>query len=291
LIAGFLTELKRLGSIPAFVTLQGDDVFLNALPEADRLRCLQQIRENNRVVDGFIVHSQAFGDYMKEYFSIPSDKIHVTPLGLETADFRRPPFDSTPREQASSGTRTLGYLARLAPEKGLHELVDAFVALKQETEFADVKLRLAGWLSPENRDYADQQWERLRTAGLAASFEYLGVVNRQEKLDFLRSIDILSVPTTHEEPKGLFALESLAAGVPVVLPRKGALTDVVEASRGGLLFDPDDRQGYLEALKNLLRDAELRHTLGRAGREFVLSHRNEETMARETMALLSGLMK
>ncbi len=287
LIAGFVPEFKRRNKVPVVVTLQGDDVFLNQLSESDRRKCLQQIHKNNESVDAFLVHSEAFRKYASEYFEIPLSKIFVTPLGIETTDFEALAEETSANTRESG--RTIGYLARLAPEKGLQHLVSAFISLKQNSEFDDVRLRLAGWLSPENKAFVDEQWQRLRDANLGNAFHYDGVVDRTQKLAFLRDIDLLCVPVDHEEPKGLFALESLAAGTPVVLSRKGALTEIVESSQGGLLFELGNDEQFQTALTQLLRNEALRKQLGDQGRKFVLTQRNQREMASETMQCLMGI--
>jgi len=129
-------------------------------------------------------------------------------------------------------------MARLAPEKGLHHLVDGFIELKSRPAAENYKLKIAGWLGTEHQTYAQQQWDRLDEAGLSNEYQYLGAIERQQKLDFFREIDVLSVPTDFLEPKGLYGLESLAAGVPVVLPSHGAFPELIEQSGGGILCQP-----------------------------------------------------
>ena len=59
---------------------------------------------------------------------------------------------------------------------------------------------------------------------------------------------MLSVPATYDEPKGVFLLEAMASGVPVVQPRRGAFTEIVEKTGGGLLVAPDDPEALAEGL-------------------------------------------
>ncbi|MEZ6095445.1 MAG: glycosyltransferase family 4 protein [Pirellulaceae bacterium] len=289
LITGFAPTLKRIANIPIVVTLQGDDVFLNQLPEKDRAACLAQIRENNQSIDFFLTHSEAFRQQMSRYFDIPLERIVVTPLGIDTHDFRN--LTLTTRSQ--SQLRRIGYFARLAPEKGLHHLVEAFIELKRAPEYSDVRLRIAGWLSPEMNKYADEQFQRLRDAGLESQFQYEGVLSREDKLSFLQDIDLLCVPTEHEEPKGLFALEAMASGTPVVLPDKGALTELVEQSGGGIVYSAhndanENRKRLVNALKILLDDEAKRKELGANARHFVLEQRDEVHMAQNTMDALTA---
>ena len=254
LIGGCIPELKRTLGVPVLVTLQGDDAFLEYLPEPHKTRCFEQIRRLVRDVDGFLVHSRYYAEFMTGYFGIPPDKLHVVPLGIDTRDFAEPE-SATEQDAASSRPPTIGYLARLAPEKGLHVLVDAFIELRRRPGMDNVQLRIAGWLGEQNRAYAESQFDKLRAAGLGDAFQYVGEVDRQGKTEFLRSLDILSVPTTQREPKGLFVLESLAAGVPVVLPDHGAFPELVASTGGGCLTPPNDPSALAATLAELLQDA------------------------------------
>src|SRR5205085_8565822 len=125
-----------------------------------------------------------------------------------------------------------------------------------------------------NRKYANEVFARLRDAGLSDAFQYVGEVDRRGKIDFLASIDVLAVPTTYQEPKGLFLLEALAAGVPVVQPDHGAFPEVLAATEGGLLHRPEDSQHLAERLHELLSDADARTRLANAGRHHVHTRRN-----------------
>ena len=81
---------------------------------------------------------------------------------------------------------------------------------------------MAGYLAPEHKNYLGEIEQAMKDAGLGAEFNYHGVVDREEKISFLRKLDVLSVPATYDEPKGIFLLEAMACGVPVVQPRRGA---------------------------------------------------------------------
>ncbi|MFT5300286.1 MAG: glycosyltransferase involved in cell wall biosynthesis [Mariniblastus sp.] len=295
LIGGCIEDLKRDVDVPILVTLQGDDVFLDSLKEPYKSRCLERAKQIVSHVDGFIVQSEFFRDYMSDYFSIDPAKVHVTPLGLNVEDFASFVVKGEAKILAkslasSSPTRTIGYMARLAPEKGLHHLVDSFIKLKSQPNSDHVKLKVAGWLSPENEAYAQSQWDRLAAAGLSDEFEYLGSIDRDSKLDFFRQIDVLSVPTEFQEPKGLYALESLAAGVPVVLPAHGAFPELIAQSGGGALFQPGDTNALAAELWRILDDDAQRELWGRQGQSFVHGSRNAQSMAKSTSQLIERFL-
>jgi len=289
LIGGCIPELKQALSVPVLVTLQGDDAFLEYLPEPHKTRCLEQIRRLVPAVDGFLVHSRFYADFMSGYFGIPPERLHIVPLGIDIRDVATADEDrGQGAEDAGTGERppTIGYLARLAPEKGLHVLCDAFLDLRRRPGMDQVRLRIAGWLGEQNRAYAESQFDKLRAAGLGDAVQYVGEVDRHGKRAFLRSVDLLSVPTTHREPKGLFALEALAAGVPVVLPDHGAFPELVAATGGGCLTPPGDSQALAAALAELLQDRPRRRRYAAAARQAMQQQRNAEAMAQATLDVL-----
>lgn len=288
LIAGCADHLKRTWHAPLLVTLQGDDVFLESLPEPYRSRALQEIRRLVPAIDGFLVHSRYYADFMQDYLGIPPGKLHVVPLGIDTTGFPSPGEtrheDTTSAEgpAASRRVRTIGYLARLAPEKGLHLLVEAFLRLRQREPTRDVRLRIAGWLSKDQRNYAEAQFEKLSRATSPDAWQYDGVVDRSGKLDLLRNVDVFSVPTTYRDPKGLFVLEAMAAGVPVVQPAHGAFPELLGRFSGGVLVPPNDPAGLADALEYLLADDARRRELGWQGARSVHALGHADAMARAT---------
>jgi glycosyltransferase involved in cell wall biosynthesis len=288
LIGGCLPAIKRALNIPILVTLQGDDVFLNGLQPPYREKCMQQIKSLVSYVDGFIVHTEFFRQEMSQYFEIDPTKIHVTPLGIDTQDYL--PFLNLTRRNGSGKNRCVGYLARLAPEKGIGQLADAFIQLKQVPAYQDVKLKVAGWRGPPHLKFVEQVWNRLDKAGLSKEYEFVGAVDRAGKLSFLKDIDILSVPTGYGEPKGLYALEALAAGVPIVVPGHGTFPEMIEASSGGLLFPPGDTVALAATLRVLLDDAVARTEMGLAGQRYVHQFRNSAAMAESTGKLIAKFL-
>lgn len=286
LIAGCIESIKRRLNVPVLVTLQGDDVFLDSLQEPWRSQCMARIRQITKSVDGFIVHSDFFRDYMADYFLIPKEKFHVTPLGIDTADFEsldlaKTKSGNTPDKNDRSSEVTIGYLARLAPEKGLANLVDALLRLDLE-RLPPIRLKVAGWLGPDQQAYAEEQWAKLEAAGWQDRYEYLGAIERDQKLDFLQSIDLFCVPTVYQEPKGLYAIEAMAAGVPIVASDHGAFPELIRSTGGGILAAPNDADSLAQQLTELILGPERRLSLGRAGRSHVMSDRTSNSMAAAT---------
>ena len=283
LIAGCAPEIKRqLPHVATVVTLQGDDIFLDYLPSHLTEQAIELIRKINHSIDGFIVHSAYYRDYMGKRLELPTEKVHLVRLGIDIADL---PGGSavTPRAK-----KRVGYLARLSPEKGLHQLIDAFIQLRQQRD--DVELAIAGWVGNEHQEFADEQFAKLQAAGLGEDFFYAGVVDRASKIQFLSELDLLCVPTTYQEPKGRFVLEAMACGVPVVLPDHGAFSELVTASGCGLLVPPHDPQQLAATLDRVLDDPDELRRMGQFGRRTMETERNATAMARDTLEVYQRLL-
>jgi glycosyltransferase involved in cell wall biosynthesis len=191
---------------------------------------------------------------MGKMLQVPDSKLHLIPLGIDVSDFTR----SESLKEKTHHEFVIGYLARMAPEKGLHRLVDAFIAIASLPGFEHVRLKMAGWMGPQHSDFWAQQQKKLSDAGLDNRYEYSGIIDRGEKAAFLRSIDLFSVPTTYEEPKGLFLLEAVAAGVPYLQPDHGAFPELHKRLQlyGGAnqseLFRADSQDDLNEKLKQMI---------------------------------------
>src|SRR6266851_1211506 len=129
LLSGLVHELKRRLRVPVLATLQGDDIFLEALPQESRERALQLIRDHCREIDGFIATSLYYADFMAEYLSIPRDKIHVVYPGLNLVGH------SPLSEERESGERGESWVARPESSKGVGA-VQAPHALRKASERA-----------------------------------------------------------------------------------------------------------------------------------------------------------
>jgi glycosyltransferase involved in cell wall biosynthesis len=264
LLIGLAAPLRRALNRPVCCTLQGEDLFLNGLIEPYRTRAIDLIRRQVPDVDRFLSVSDAYVPVMSSMLAIPPERISVVPRGINLAGYSR--------RERHGDPFCVGYFARIAPEKGLHVLADAYVRLRARVPQARMRLAAAGYMAPAQASYLADVEARLRRAGLADEFRYHGSVNRDGKLEFLRSLDVLSVPTPYDEPKGVFVLEAMAEGVPVVQPRRGAFTEIVEKTGGGLLVPPDDPDALAGALHDLWADCALNERLGERGFAGVREH-------------------
>ena len=282
LLLGLAPALRARG-LKVACELQGEDLFLDGLTEPFRTEEKHLIAERAKEVDLFIAGSRYYADMMSQDLKIPRERIQVVPHGIDI-DERLMTLKSVHSEEF-----TVGFFARVAPEKGLHVLADAYVKFREEKPERKARLAAAGYLAGEHRPYLLSIQEKLRAAGREAEFHYYGSPDREGKFEFLRSLDVLAAPTPYREPKGLFAMEAMACGVPVVLPNHGAFPELIEGAEGGVLHPAGDERKLVGALERLATDSEERRVMGTRGAKGVRERFAAPLMAARTRDLLAGL--
>ena len=284
LLIGVVRELKRSLQVPVTCGLHGEDIFVEGMPNFYRDEALSIIRERAHDVDRFLSISTYYGEMFSKWVGLDRSKIDVVWPGIALNDYREISADPEP-----SRPLTIGFLARFVPEKGLHLLVDAFIRLYRSGEFPGLQLVAGGYVSRAYKTYIDGILKKIKDNQLEDRIKLLGTLERADKINFFKQIDIFSVPAPYPEPKGISILEALASGVPVVQPDHGAYPEWIQATQGGLLHRPNDSVDLAEKLATLLRDTNLRKQLGRQGRQNIFEKFSSERMACTTLDVLRTL--
>jgi glycosyltransferase involved in cell wall biosynthesis len=272
MLIALAAPIRRLLQRPIVVTLQGDDLFLDGLTEPFKSQSLELIRQQVQEVDLFVSISEYYTSYMADYLRIPRDKMRTVPLGIKAEDFDgRAPLARDPF--------TIGYFARVAPEKGLHNLAEAYRILRQERGLPPARLAAAGYIGTDHQLYLEGIERNLKSWGLADEFHYAGTVDRAGKTRFLHSVDVLCVPSGYHEPKGMYLLEAMASGVPVVQPNHGAFPEILGKTGGGVLSASERPADVASAIMEIWRDPVRAAELGARGIEGVRRHYTIAQMA------------
>jgi glycosyltransferase involved in cell wall biosynthesis len=283
---GAAAAIRAELNVPVVCELTGEDIFLDAMAGPNRARLRELIQQRAGDVTKFISATHYYAKHMSAYLGIAPDRVEVVPTGVGQ-DLLKP---TEPRKRAPSKVPVVGYLARICPEKGLERLVDAMLLLRGKPGFQDARLLAAGYLGARDQKWFDQLKRRIDGTSLRDRFTYLGEVDRAGKIEMLGSIDVLSVPTVYPEAKGIYVLEALARGVPVVQPSHGSFPELIEQTGGGVLVPPGDAQALADALAQLLNDEPRRQQLGSAGRMFVESNLTETQMAQRMFDVYQKLI-
>jgi glycosyltransferase involved in cell wall biosynthesis len=285
LLVGLARKLKSELNAPVICTLQGEDAFLDGLPDSHREPAWQLLCERAADVDQFIAPSNYFGDLMTRRLGLPSGKVSVVFNGIDLDGYGVEGPESRVESQPRTAPSTLviGYLARMSKDKGLDTLVEAFIVLKQRGNVARLKLQIAGSCGPGDEPFVKELRKRLVEAGYIGETAFLPNLSRAEKIDFLRGLDVFSVPALYGEAFGLYLIEAQAAGVPVVQPRHAAFPEIIAATGGGVLCEPGDSKSLADMLEALLLNPEQAAELGERGRLSVEEKFSVAAMAQNTL--------
>ncbi len=266
--AGLARRLKSELRVPMIGFLQGEDSFIDGLGSPWSAQVWALLAERMRDVDVWIAPSRYFAELVASRLGWSEGeaamRIRVVPNGVALDGYaaQPPPRPAVP---------TIGYLARFVPGKGIGILIEAFIELKKRGRFPDAQLRCAGSMTDGDAKYVETLRHRVAEAGVAEDVEWLPNVSREEKIAFLESLTVFSVPASYSEAFGLYVIEALAARVPVVLPNASAFPEIVDATGGGVLYEPtrgETANGQLlaTALESLLSDREEAAKIGLRGR-------------------------
>ena len=277
LLAALARPIGEAVGVPVVCLLQDEDAFLDALPEAHRGPAWDLLRACAAEVDGFVAVSSYYRDAMIRRLGLPPARVAVVRYGINPEGY----FPAEVRPDPP----VIGFLGAAEPNKDLGALVEAFADLKNRPGLRNLRLRAAGGHPAGNAKGVEDARRRLAARSLEADAEFLPNLGRAQRQDFLRTLSVLSVPTKRPEAYGMYVLEALASGVPVVAPRHGGIVELVEETGGGLLVEPNDPPALAEALAALLLDPEKARAMAERGRRAVAEKFDSRRTARDVVAV------
>lgn len=231
LLVGLVRRIKRETGAFVAITLQGEDSFIDSLPEPERSQSWAILAERAQEADAFIAPSRYYADVMTERCRLPKERVHVVPNGILLDGYPTEPRKSLPNPPV------IGFLSRMCPPKGLHTLVDAYLNVKKT--IPNVKLCVIGTQTDSDIPYVEGLQAKIASEGYTADTSFHPNVSREEKIRLLKTLSVLSVPAMYGESFGLYVIEAMAAGVFVIQPDHGAFREIVEAAGSGGVYNTE----------------------------------------------------
>ena len=275
LLAGLAGVLKERLGVPVVCTFQGEDSFLDGLPAPWRERAWEEMARKVADADALLAPSRFFAGVMETRLGLPEGAISVIPNGIDLKGYRL----TEPRKR-------IGFLSRMCAGKGLGLLVDAFI----ELDDPEHSLAIAGTMGGGDAGYVAGLKRKLEKAGLSDRVEWFPDLNREEKVDFLASLTVFSVPTVIPEAFGLYLVEAMACGVPVVMPRTSAFPEIVREAGCGVLVEPESSADLARGLREVLTSRD-RAAMGEKGRRAVEKRYHVGAMAEEFEKLFGKVVE
>jgi len=262
LLLGLARRIWLELGVPVVCTLQDEDTWINTMEDRAAAEIWRIMAECSDDVAAFVSVSRYYKGIIRARMQVADEKIHVVPIGINSQDYSVAPLEA--------GRPVIGYLSRMSEALGLGILAEAFAIIKANRRVANLKLKVMGGYTPDDRPFLIRLRRFLAQKGIASDVEFYSSFDKACRLDFLRSLSVLSVPVRRPEAFGMFILEAMASGVPVVQPAIGAAVEIVGATGGGICYEPNDAATLAGRLEGILLDMAHARQLGRAGRESVL---------------------
>jgi glycosyltransferase involved in cell wall biosynthesis len=274
LLIGLARRIKERLNIKVVCTLQDEDVWVNAMDENFKIQTWDLMKERARDVDAFFAVSRYYAKEMQPILDIPDDKLFIHHITIDPSEYKY--------QNTSEKPLNIGYISRMCEDNGLEVLVDAFILIKKDARWKDVKLIITGGSTGENDKFVKSIKLKIKRSGLGAAVEFHKdfEVGRHE---FFKKVSVISVPVVEGEAFGLYLLESMASGVPVVQPALGAFPEIIEKSSGGIIYQPNTPEALAGALSGLLGNQDKLNQLSEAGRKGIEQKFNVHQEAKDVV--------
>jgi len=281
LLLGLARRMKEKLDVKIVCSLQDEDVWVDAMEEQFRDKTWKLMRERAKEVDAFFAASDYFGDIMKKQLEIPDEKLFTTYNSLDPADYEY--------KNSSEKPQAIGFISRMNKCNGLEVLVDAFVMLKKNPAFENLKLVLTGGSTPEDTKFLKGIRRKIKRAGIKQFVDFHEDFEEGKRHEFFDKVSVVSVPVLKGEAFGMYLIEAMAAGVPVVQPELGGFKEIVDISGGGVSYEPNNPEVLAETLDKLLKDGEGLKMLSENGRKGVEEHFNMHNLANRINEIYTGM--
>ena len=281
LLIGLARRIKEdLGAV-VVCSLQDENEWIDPMsPEYQKLTW-DKMAERAIDVDAFIAASRYYANRSIEQLKIPAEKVHVVYGGIELDRYEPASLDLNPP--------VIGYLCRMSEYFGLGIIADAFINLKQKYEFKDAKLHLMGGYTGDDKAFIKKMMHKFKKNNVREDVTLFENFDFEERIKFLKSLSVLSVPVPGGEAFGAYMIESLASGVPIVQPNAGGYPEFVANTGGGVIYEPNDPEHLAKALADLFSDKDKLQSLGRNGRNKVNSQYTMTAMAGKVLDIYKNI--
>jgi glycosyltransferase involved in cell wall biosynthesis len=283
LLMGLARKLKEKLDVVVVCTLQDEDVWVNAMDEQFKKKTWELMKERARDVDAFFAVSSFYAKAMQPVLEIPDEKIYTRHIMIDAEDYQ---YVNTTEKPLN-----IGYVSRMNECNGLEVLVDAFILLKKNPRWNEVNLVLTGGSTGDDHKFIKKIKKKITKAGLESAVEFHKDFEEQGLHDFFKKVSMISVPVLEGEAFGLYLLESIASGIPVVQPELGAFPEIIRKSVGGITYTPNKPEALAKALESLLADPDKLAQLSSEGRAGVENHFNLHKQAEDTIRLYKEIIE
>jgi glycosyltransferase involved in cell wall biosynthesis len=283
LLLGLAHQLGERMQVPVICSLQDEDVWVDVMKASAAESVWKLMSSKAEDVAKFISVSDYYAEVMKQKMSIPEEKVTSVHIGVDPGDYTFKPV--------SEKKRNIGYVSRMCHSNGLDILVDAFILLKRRPGFDDVNLVLTGGSTGDDKKFLSELRGRIRENSLQKQVEFHDDFEEEGLREYLDKVSVVSVPVRNGEAFGIYLLECMTSGIPVVQPALGAFPEIVGLTGGGVIYQENTPESLALALEKLLSDPGEMDRLSRTGKEGVDKHFHIDVQAQRMVEVYASAIK
>jgi glycosyltransferase involved in cell wall biosynthesis len=283
LLIGLAKRIREKLKVIVVCSLQDEDVWVNAMDDLFRERTWKLMSERARDIDAFFSVSEFYAQRMKTLMNIPDNKLYTRHICVDPEDYSY--------VNSVGKVPVIGFISRMSRENGLQILIDAFILLKQEEDMKSTKLMITGGSTGDDDKFIQEIRDKIKNAGIQHDVIFQKDFEDEARHDFFRKVSVISVPVIEGEAFGMYLIESMASGVPVVQPALGAFPEIVSLAGGGIIYEKNTPEELSVNLLKLLRDPDQLKRLSEDGRKGVEQHFNIHSQASGMMNLYAEIIQ
>ncbi|MFH0759813.1 MAG: glycosyltransferase family 4 protein [Bacteroidota bacterium] len=283
LLLGLAQQLSCRLHVPVICSLQDEDVWVDVMKPSARESVWKLMARKAEAVSAFIPVSNYYSEVMKQKMDLAQEKLQTVHIGVDPAGYRF--------KAVSEKGRNIGFVSRMCHENGMDILVDAFLILKRKKGFEDVGLVLTGGSTGDDRKYLHDIRLKLREHGVMDQVDFHEDFEEEGLRAFLDKVTMVSVPVRNGEAFGIYLLECMVSGVPVVQPALGAFPEIIGLTGGGVVYPSNTPEALAGSLEGLLSDPGQLDRLSKQGAEGVKRHFHIDIQATQMVAVYENAIR
>lgn len=264
LLNGIAPRLKKVLNVPIVCSLQDEDVWIDPMAANYQEQSWGLMEANSEYIDAYVGVSEYYSKLILQKMNIPSEKVHSLHIGVDPSDYV---YDADKPHPLN-----IGYISRMCYENGVDIVVDAFAILKKLPGFEEVKLYLTGGSTGDDREILKKIRNTIQESGLSQEVVFEDDFEREGRTRFFSNVSFITVPVRNGEAFGLYLLEAMASGVPVIQPELGAFPEIINLSKGGETYSPNTPEQLAKTWAEILKQPDKIQDLAKKARAGVENH-------------------